>query len=42
MKDSIDDADNAEVTLQQVRSIEESPAVNAFVQEGCVTETKDA
>lgn len=32
----------AEMTMQPIRSIEESLADNAFIEDGCVTETKDA
>jgi crotonobetainyl-CoA:carnitine CoA-transferase CaiB-like acyl-CoA transferase len=42
VQDWIDAAATAEMTMQPVRSIEESLADNAFVQDGCVTETQDA
>ncbi|MGH8505863.1 MAG: CoA transferase, partial [Stenotrophobium sp.] len=35
-------AATAEMTMQPVRSIEESLADNAFIEDGCVTETQDA
>jgi crotonobetainyl-CoA:carnitine CoA-transferase CaiB-like acyl-CoA transferase len=40
-KDWIEAAAIAEVTMQPVRSIEESLADPAFLEDGCVTETKD-
>ena len=42
VQDWIEAAAIAEMTMQPVRSIEESLADNAFVQDGCVTETTDA
>lgn len=41
VKDWIEAAATAEMTMQPVRSIEESLADPAFLQDGCVTETKD-
>ncbi|HET8883647.1 MAG TPA: CoA transferase [Solimonas sp.] len=42
VKDWIDAAATAEMTMQPVRSIEESLADPAFIEDGCVTETTDA
>ncbi|TXH05863.1 MAG: CoA transferase [Nevskiaceae bacterium] len=42
VQDWIDAAAIAEMTMQPVRSIEESLADPAFLEDGCVTETKDA
>lgn len=41
VQDWIEAAATAEMTMQPVRSIEESLADPAFLQDGCVTETKD-
>ncbi|MGH8444350.1 MAG: CoA transferase, partial [Solimonas sp.] len=41
-KDWIDAAATAEMTMQPVRSVEESLADPAFLEDGCATETKDA
>jgi crotonobetainyl-CoA:carnitine CoA-transferase CaiB-like acyl-CoA transferase len=42
VQDWIEAAAIAEMTMQPVRSIEESLADDAFIKDGCVTETKDA
>lgn len=42
VKDWIEAAATAEMTMQPVRSIEESLADPAFLEDGCVTEVKDA
>lgn len=42
VKDWVDAAATAEMTMQPVRSVEESLADPAFLEDGCVTETKDA
>jgi len=42
LKDWIEAAATAEMTMQPVRSIEESLADPAFLEDGCVTETSDA
>ncbi|WP_051362021.1 CaiB/BaiF CoA transferase family protein [Solimonas soli] len=42
VKDWIEAAATAEMTMQPVRSIEESLADPAFLEDGCVTETTDA
>lgn len=42
VKDWIEAAATAEMTMQPVRSVEESLADPAFLEDGCVTETKDA
>ncbi len=42
VKDWIDAAVTAEMTMQPVRSIEESLADPAFLEDGCVTEVKDS
>lgn len=42
VKDWIEAAETAEMTMQPVRSIEASLADNLFVEDGCVTETTDA
>ncbi|HEY0916735.1 MAG TPA: CoA transferase [Solimonas sp.] len=41
VKDWVDAAATAEMTMQPVRSIEESLADPAFLEDGCVTETRD-
>ncbi|MDD3763388.1 MAG: CoA transferase [Nevskiales bacterium] len=41
VKDWVDAAATAEMTMQPVRSIEESLADPAFLEDGCVTETQD-
>ncbi|MFA5941368.1 MAG: CoA transferase [Sinimarinibacterium sp.] len=42
VKDWVEAAVTAEMTMQPVRSIEESLADPAFLEDGCVTEVKDA
>ncbi|HWU69409.1 MAG TPA: CoA transferase [Stenotrophobium sp.] len=42
VQDWIEAAATAEMTMQPVRSIEESLADDAFIKDGCVTETQDA
>ena len=42
VQDWVEAAATAEMTMQPVRSIEESLADDAFMKDGCVTETKDA
>src|SRR3546814_19629986 len=42
VKDWIEAAATAEMTMQPVRSIEESLADPAFIEDGCATETTDA
>jgi len=41
VKDWVEAAATAEMTMQPVRSIEESLADKAFIEDGCVTEVKD-
>ncbi|WP_154654760.1 CaiB/BaiF CoA transferase family protein [Solimonas variicoloris] len=41
VKDWVDAAATAEMTMQPVRSVEESLADPAFLEDGCVTETRD-